>query len=214
MAAIGPSEEQSLASYRIRAYDVASQLNPCQEDNFYLANAMLSWGGSADEANVILERATECRLWDEAPPFLLGFNRYFFHRDIDNAVEAMDMAASRSTKNRTAIEKISIVMASKKLNDEKMAAAYLQEERDKATDRKLIQMLDRRITRLNGLITLRDAQSRFEDTYGRQLTEPNELITSGILEAFPQDPTKIGYEFVEGQFRMKGVKISGVEIRQ
>ncbi|MEN8168663.1 MAG: hypothetical protein ABFS08_00390 [Pseudomonadota bacterium] len=213
VAAIGPAQEEALAGYRARAHGLVSQLNACHEDNLYLANAMLSWGGSADEGNTILQRATECRYWDEMPPFLLGFNRYFFFRDFDGAQQAIDIAAARSEENSTAFQHMSIAIASKKLNDEKMAAAYLRNQRDEATDQKLIKRLDRRLKRLEGLITLREAQAHFEKEHGRPLAHPNELLSSGILDKPPQDPMRIGYEFIDGGFRLKALKIGGMEIR-
>lgn len=212
VAAIGPSEEERLAAYRIRAQTVVAQLNPCQEDNAYLANAMLSWGGAVDEGNDILQRATDCRYWDEIPPFFLGFNRYFFYRDVDGARKFIEIAAARSEKNRSALKQISIVMASKKLADEKMAVEYLRSERDKATDKGIAKMLERRLTRLEGLITLREAQSRFEKRFGKPLSDPNELLISNILESFPQDPMGLGYQFIDGHFRLRPHIINGREL--
>lgn len=214
IAAIGPSDEISLKSYRIRAHTLISELNACHEDNFYLANAMLSWGGAVKEGNNVLEAATECRYWDDIPPFFLGFNHYFFSSDIDKAREVIELAARRSEKNQVALKKIAIVMESKKLNDISMAAAYLRQQRDEAKDQELVEMLDRRLMRLEGLITLRDAQDRYEKKFGQPLRHPEDLINSKILPALPQDPLRIGYEFVDGHFRLRAMNVGGLEIRQ
>ena len=211
--AVGPTEEHFLASYRNRSHELVAQLNPCNEDNVYLSNAMLSWGGSVDEGNSILQRAMQCRFWDDIPPFFLGFNRYFFYRDFDGASKILDIAAERSTTNKAALKRMSIVMASRQLNDVKMAAAYLQNQRDSTTDPKLVEMLDRRLKRLEGLIMLRDAQARFEAEQGHPLVDPNELLTTGTLAAPPLDPMRIGYEFVDGQFQLRAMRIGGMEIR-
>ena len=104
-------------------------------------------------------------------------------------------------------------MASEKLNDEQLAVDYLTNERDKAKDPKLAEMLNRRLTRLQGLITLRNAQARFEKEQGHPLTSMNELITSGTLKSIPKDPTHIGYELVKGKFQLRAIIINGVEIR-
>lgn len=213
ISTLGGSESPVFAQYRVRSYDLISLLNPCHEDNLYLSNAMLSWGGSVDTANTILERATECRYWDYIPPFFLSFNRYFFKRDIDGAIHAMDMAAMRNEENRSALRKASIVMASEKFNDEKIAVEYLQNERDRTTDPKMAKMLDRRLKRLHGLLTLRNAQTRYEKVKGHPLRDPNDLISSGFLDTYPEDPTRIGYELVDGEFQLRGIRINGVEIR-
>jgi hypothetical protein len=105
-------------------------------------------------------------------------------------------------------------MSAKKLKDEEMAANYLRNERDSTTDPALAKMLDRRLKRLEGLLTLRTAQARFEQQQGRPLTKPEELLTSGILEAIPEDPTRIGYELVDSRFQLRAIIIGGVEIRQ
>lgn len=214
VAAVGASEEQVLAGYRIRAYDLISELNPCHEDNYYLANAMLSWGGGVDKANSILERATECRVWDDLPPFFLSFNRYFFYRDLDGAIQAMETAAARSKDNSSTYKRAAIVMAAEKFNDEKIAVDYLRNERDNAKDPQLAKGLDRRLKRLEGLVSLREAQSRFEKEKGRPLKNQEELLSSGILKSFPEDPTHIGYEFIDGQFRLRAVNVGGlIEVR-
>lgn len=214
VAAIGPSEEAGLADFRRRAQTAVSQLNPCHEDNFFLANAMLTWGGAVEAGNNILERATECRYWDDIPPFFLGFNRYFFSRDLDGAQEALKKAANRSEKNRIPLQQLSIVMASKKFDDVKMAVNYLRSERDQAKDPRLVEMLNRRLKRLEGLITLREAQTRYEKKYKHPLKHPDDLITAGILTTFPDDPMRLGYEFDDGHFRLRAAKIGGMEIRQ
>ena len=211
VAAIGPMEESAFANYRIRAHLLVSSLNACNEDNYYLANAMLSWGGWDRDCHEVLDPATRCRFWDEFPPFFLGFNQYFFDRDIDSAVKAIKTAASRSDTNRATLQRIAIVMESKKLNDEKMAAAYLREQRDQTTDQKLKQSLDRRLKRLQGLITLRDAQAEYEKRFNQPLTDPQQLVERGILESFPQDPMRLGYEFKQGEFRFKQIKLPGME---
>lgn len=213
VAAIGPEDNDELIQFRLRAHDLVSQLNPCHEDNYYMANAMLTWAGSVNESDLILERTTNCRYWDEFPPFFLGFNQFFFQRDMENAQKNIELAASRSEKNRSGMQAIAIAIASKNLNDEKMAIAYLRTERDRAKDPNLIHSLERRLQRLQGLITLRDAQKRFEGTYKRSLTEPAELLRSGILYEMPKDPLRIGYEFVDGKFHLRAVNIGGVEIR-
>ena len=212
-AAVGTSEDAELIDYRIRARNLVSELNGCHEDNYYLANAILTWGGAVVEGNTALQKAVECRFWDEFPPFFLGFNYFFFNRDYDNAIKNIDIAAMRSDENRTPFQSISIAIATKKLDSAKMAAAYLRAERDATKDQQLIEMLDRRLGRVEGLITLQEAQRRFEEQFERPLNAPDELLSSGILTAFPDDPLRLGYEFADNQFRLRTIKIGGVEVR-
>lgn len=212
-AATGPASEEARASYRIRAHRVVAQLNPCHEDNYYLGNAMLSWGGSEDEGNAILMRATECRFWDELPPFYLGFNRYFFYRDLSGAQEALEIAAERSEINRASLRRMSIMLAAQEFDDDQMAMNYLRIQREEATDPRLVNMLDTRITRLDALITLRQAQAKFEKNAGRPLAHPNELLEHGLIMEFPEDPMGLGFIFEDGQIRLRTRVIQGIEMR-
>jgi hypothetical protein len=72
-------------------------------------------------------------------------------------------------------------------------------------------MLDKRIERVEGLITLRDAQHTYEERTGKTLRQAEDLINTGILDEFPKDPMNWGYEFKNGRFELKQVKVAGVE---
>lgn len=206
-------DDETNASFRIRAHRVVAQLNPCHEDNYYIANAMLSWGGSPSEGLEVLRRATECRTWDEYPPFYLGFNEWFFNRDAVAARQAMDLAGRRASDPQQAavLHRIGVTIEAGEFADQRVALAFLREERSKAGDNKLREMLDRRIVRLEGLIALRDAQARYEARTGQPLVHPQVLLDEGLLDAFPNDPMRLGYEFADGQFRLREVKVPGME---
>lgn len=213
LAATGVENGQADAHYLIRAHKVASELNPCHEDNLYLANALLTWGGAVNEGSEILQRATECRRWDHVPPFLYGFNQYFFNRDIETAQQALEIAATRSERDAAALRKLAIMIEVEQVEDEKIALDLLRRERNRARGAQLFAMLDKRVKRLEGLLLLRDAQRTYEQRTGTLLQEPGELIAMGILEQFPQDPMKWGYEFKDGRFVLRKIKVAGVEER-
>lgn len=202
------------AVFRIRAHRVVAQLNPCYEDNYYIGNALLSWGGAPDEGSDLLRRAMACRGWDELPPFFYGFNELFFHRNAAEARRAFEIAAQRSTSNAAAFRRIAIMIAADQFDDKRHALDYLQRERDGASDPRLREMLDRRVERLKGLLVLQEAQRRYEVQFQRALADPAALITSGLIDAFPVDPLGIGYVFEQGEFRLKKLKIAGMEPSQ
>lgn len=214
LSATGIDRGEADTFYLLRAHKVVADLNPCHENNYYIANALLTWGGAVDEGGDILERATACRHWDELPPFLYGFNQFFFNRNIDKAQRWLEVAASRSDRNAAGYRKLAIMIEVEQIEDEKIALEMLKKERDRAEGAKLIGMLDKRVERLEGLVTLREAQRRYEEQTGKSLTQPTTLIEVGILKQFPQDPLGIGYEFAEGEFRLKKVKVAGVKERQ
>ena len=210
-ASDAPEAAEANASFAIRARRVVAQLNPCHEDNYYQGNALLTWGGAVAEGNDLLKRAADCRSWDEVPPFFYGFNQYFFLHDIEGARAALETAATRATDNAAGFRKFAIMLAAGELNDDSAALEFLQRERAATADPKLQGMLDKRVTRVQGLITLRAAQQRYEIRFGHALTDPAALIESGELDAFPNDPLRIGYEFADGRFRLKELKIAGLE---
>lgn len=213
LAATGVDWGQADTGYLIRAQQEVAELNPCHEDNYYLANGLLTWGGADREGSEILRRASKCRFWDEFPPFFYGFNKFFFEHDVDAAALYLEEAASRATANAAGFRKFAIMLKAEQIQDEQLAVDFLQAEHDQATDPKLKAMLAKRVTRLQGLVVLRDAQRRYEALTGKPLTEPGQLIEHGLLAAFPEDPLTLGYELIDGRIVLKKLKVAGVEDR-
>lgn len=194
-------------NYRLQAHLVVSQLNPCHEDNYWFGNASLSWGGAEQQGFDLLSNAMHCRFWDEWPAFFYGFNQNFFLHNVDEARDALELAAQRSADNAPAFRTFSTMLAAGEINNAHMALKMLKNERDKAKDSKLREMLDKRVERMKGLLVLRDAQAEYEKRFKKGLTRPQELLESGILKNFPVDPLGIGYEFKEQTFHLKKMKI-------
>lgn len=213
LAATGVDWGQADTGYLIRAQQVVAELNPCHEDNYYLANGLLTWGGADREGGEVLRRASACRFWDEYPPFFYGFNKFFFERDVEAAAAYLEEAASRATVNAAGFRKFAIMLKAEQIQDERLALEFLLGEHDRASDPKLKGMLVKRVQRLQGLVTLREAQRRFEEQAGQPLAAPEQLLERGLLAAFPEDPLKLGYEFIDGRFVLKKLKVAGEEDR-
>lgn len=209
-AASGRELDASQGSYRLRAHRVVAQLNPCHEDNYWIGNAALSFGGASDLGTELLLRAMRCRYWDETPPFLYGFNQKFFNSDIEKARRAFELAADRATSNAAGFRQMAIMVSVNALNDAGAALAMLQSERDGVRDPQLRAMLDRRIERFQGLLALRGARRVFEDRFGTRLENPAQLIQAGILKELPRDPMRIGYELRGGEFHFRQLKVPGL----
>ncbi|MDG9922168.1 MULTISPECIES: hypothetical protein [unclassified Pseudomonas] len=211
LAATGVDWGQADTGYLTRAQHEVAELNPCHEDNYYLANGLLTWGGADREGTEVLRRAMSCRFWDELPAFFYGFNQAFFNKDIDEASRALELAAQRATGNAAGFRKLAVMLQAESFVDESLALDYLTTQRDAARDDpKLQQMLDKRVVRLQGLVTLRDAQRRFE-AGGGLLINLQQLVDSGLLEAIPEDPLRLGYELIDGRVILKRMKIAGME---
>lgn len=210
LAATGMEHGQTDTHYLVRAQQVVAELNACQEDNYYLANGLLTWGGAVEEGNEVLRAAVECRFWDEFPPFFYGINLSFFQRNNEEAARVLEIGAQRSTENAAAMQKLAVMLRAEQFADEQLALNYLIQQRDSSTDLKLKDMLDKRVTRLQGLIDLREAQRQYEDDHGL-LTDLQLLIDRGILDELPADPLRLGYELRDGHIELKKLKIAGLE---
>lgn len=210
LAATGIEHGQADAAYLVRAQQVVARLNACHEDNYYLANGLLTWGGAVNEGNQVLQAALLCRTWDYIPAFFYGVNLAFFQRDIDEAQRILELGIQRSPDNAAALRKLVVMLQVDRFADEKLALAYLMQQRDAAiADPKLQQMLGKRVVRLQGLVTLREAQRRFE-AGGRSLVNLQQLVESGLLEALPADPLRLGYELRDGRIILRKIKIAGM----
>jgi len=210
LAATGMDERGVDTGYLIRAQREVARLNACHEDNYYLANGLLTWGGAVDEGNEVLRAALQCRFWDEFPAFFYGVNLAFFQHNNDEAARVLELGASRSTHNAAAMQKLAIMLRSERFADERLALNYLTQQRDAAADPKLRDMLSKRVIRLQGLIDLRAAQQRYEAAHGA-LSELEQLVTAGLLAELPIDPLRLGYELRNGRIELKKLKIAGLE---
>lgn len=210
LAATGLDDRGVDTDYLVRAQHEVARLNPCHEDNYYLANGLLTWGGAVEQGNTVLRAAVECRFWDEFPPFFYGINLSFFQHDNEEAARVLEIGAQRSTQNAAAMQKLAVMLRAEQFADERLALNYLTQQRDSATDPKLRDMLDKRVIRLQGLIHLRAAQRRYEAEQG-PLTDLQQLINQGIIAELPADPLRLGYELRNGRIELKKLKIAGLE---
>lgn len=210
LAATGADWGQADTDYLIRAQQAVAELNPCHEDNYYLANGLLTWGGADREGTEVLRRAMQCRFWDELPAFFYGFNQAFFNKDITEASRALELAAKRATGNAAGFRKMAVMLQAEQFADEQLAFNYLIQQRDSASDPKLRDMLDKRVVRLQGLIELREAQRRYEEEHGPLLTL-EQLVKQHLIDSVPADPLRLGYELRDGRIELKKLKIAGLE---
>lgn len=210
LSATGLDDRGVDTGYLVRAQREVARLNPCHEDNYYLANGLLTWGGAVEEGNAVLLAAVECRFWDEFPPFFYGINLSFFQHNNEEAARMLEIGAERSTQNAAAMQKLAIMLRAEQFADERLALNYLIQQRDSAADAKLRDMLDKRVIRLQGLIALREAQRRYEQEHG-PLTSLDQLIERHLIESLPTDPLRLGYELRDSHVELKKLKIAGLE---
>jgi len=210
LSATGMDDRGVDTGYLVRAQREVARLNACHEDNYYLANGLLTWGGAVEQGNEVLRAAVECRFWDEFPPFFYGINLSFFQRDNEEAARVLEIGARRSTDNAAAMQKLAVMLRAEQFADERLALNYLIQQRDSSVDPKLKDMLDKRVIRLQGLIQLREAQRQYESEHG-PLRDLQQLVVRGLLDELPTDPLRLGYELRDGSIELKKLKIAGLE---
>ena len=210
LAATGMDDRGVDTGYLVRAQREVARLNACHEDNYYLANGLLTWGGAVEEGNDVLRAAVECRFWDEIPPFFYGINLSFFQHNNEEAARVLEIGAQRSAQNGAAMRKLAVMLRAEQFADERLALNYLIQQRDSAADPKLHDMLDKRVIRLQGLIALREAQRRYENEHG-PLMSLEQLVEQHLIDSVPADPLRLGYELRDGRIELKKLKIAGLE---
>ena len=210
LSATGMDDRGVDTGYLVRAQREVARLNPCHEDNYYLANGLLTWGGAVAQGNEVLRAAVDCRFWDEFPPFFYGINLSFFQRDNEQAARMLKIGAQRATHNAAGMLKMAVMLRAEQFADERLALNYLIQQRDSSSDPRLKDMLAKRVIRLQGLLDLREAQRRFEATHG-PLASLEQLVETETLGALPADPLRLGYELREGHIELKKLKIAGLE---
>ncbi|MCQ2047975.1 Uncharacterised protein [Stutzerimonas stutzeri] len=210
LSATGMDDRGVDTGYLVRAQREVARLNPCHEDNYYLANGLLTWGGAVEQGNEVLRAAVQCRFWDEFPPFFYGINLSFFQRDNEEAARVLEIGAQRSTHNAAAMQKLAVMLRAEQFADERLALNYLTQQRDSASDPKLQDMLDKRVIRLQGLIELREAQRTYEAKH-EPLQDLQQLLDRAIVAELPTDPLGLGYELRNGRIDLKKLKIAGLE---
>lgn len=192
----------SNASFQLRTRKVISELNPWHEDNYYHSNALLSWSGLPTEGNDILKIATHARFWDEFPAFFHGFNSHYFFKNDKEAIEYIEIAIKRTKNNKSSWRRLQLMIKANLLHSDSAAIEFLKKEAKKTTDKKLYHMLKIRITRLENLEILKNAQTKYEQDNGHPLTDPFELINKKYIKQFPTDPLGVGYEFSGNEFKI------------
>lgn len=169
-------------------------LNPANEDNVYIAAAILPWNGQLEAAQVVLRRASDARPFDWQPPFYVAFNHYFFLKDPIEGAKWLKRASehSRFEDEKLEFQQIAALWAAK-APDLNMAIRLHQELIQSTKHREFAAFLEKRLKRLENLLSLDAAQSKFVAANMRSATTLEELIVGGFLATIPVDPFGVPY---------------------
>lgn len=172
----------------------AAWLNPAQEDNYYIASAILPWNGQLDASQYILRRASDARPFDWQPPFYYAFNVFYFLKDPAEGARWLRRASEHTNleEYQLAFQQIAAMWVAKGPDHE--MAIQLHRDLIKATKHKeFAAFLEKRVTRLENLLSIEKAIVRFRLTFGRSPDSIEELLATGKLESMPVDPFGLYY---------------------
>jgi len=185
-----PDTYRALAEVQVSA----AVLNPRHEDNYYTAAAILPWNGQYDAAQDVLQRATDARKNDALPPFFHGFDRFQFKQDFSGAASDMMVAAQRSDPgNRAALNAIAAKWLERG-EDPQFALRVVRSMAESSRNKDLKRLLEARVVRLEGLIALRDAATRYQDQHGHPPPTLDALVKDRLIKSIPVDPFGLGYQ--------------------
>ncbi len=172
----------------------AAWLNPAQEDNYYIAAAVLPWYGQLEASQYILRRATDARSFDWQPPFYYAFNVFYFLKDPAEGARWLRKAAEHTDveENVLAFQQIAAVWSAKGPDLE--AAITLHRDLVKATKhREFAAFLEKRVTRLENFLQIEKAVAIYRQNSGSVPADVEELVRAGTLSAIPVDPFGLRY---------------------
>jgi hypothetical protein len=176
----------------------AAWLNPGQEDNYYVAAAVLPWAGELDAAQDVLWRASEARQFDWQPIFFYAFNVYQFKKDSVTAAKLLHEGSRRpmSETNHYMFEQIAASWYEKGYSPD-VALRIVENMAQNARSSGFRKFLEARAGRLQTLLDLREATTQFKAREGRSPRALAELVYAGLIATIPADPFGMGFELDE-----------------
>lgn len=174
-------------------------LNPAHEDNYYIAAAILPWGGQLEAAQYVLKRAGDARPFDWLPAFYYGFHYYHFYKNPAKGAEILLSVVSRVTdpQDQMALQNVAAFWIERGYQLEE-AAGRVQAMANAAPAGGFRKYLAVRAARLRDLDRLRKLAREYERQSGRRLTELAALVQARLIDRLPVDPLGIGFDVDSG----------------
>lgn len=202
-AFIDAGEERSDAEWERVCFhfDQCMALDPYFEQTYRMAQAYLPWRGQAEAANALLKKSARHRTWDWYPSFFIGFNYFNFLKDYAKASEYI-IAASKFEDAPPVLATLGARMAQK--SGQTLAAlAFLKAmQHNPDYDEEAKQLIALRISVIEGALVLEKAIAAYQQRYGHDIQALEDLVTSGILKALPENP-----ESKEGDYTYSNGKV-------
>lgn len=166
---------------------VITDLDPYFEDPYYFGNALLTWdAGMVDQANILLQKATEARTWDWKFPFYLGFNKFYFQHDRQGGADYLIIASKRPGA-WPGLPMLAARLYSSTGKTE-TAIAFLIQFWESANEPRIKKDYEIRIDALKRILFLERAVTRYRLKTGRLPGTLQDLIDAAVITTIPKDP--------------------------
>jgi tetratricopeptide (TPR) repeat protein len=166
--------------------ELVTDLDPYFLDPYFLAEGFLTWeAGQFKEANRLLEKGVQHRVWDWRLPYFVGFNYFYFLQDYEKGAEYV-MQASRVPGAPEYLPTLGARLAyyGGKTETGILFLKGMLANSASPTVRKTLQL---RLLALERAAHIEEVVQKFEKEHGR-LPQSNELVSMGYLEELPKDP--------------------------
>lgn len=172
----------------------AAWLNPAQEDNYYIAAAILPWNGQLEASQYILSRAAAARPFDWQPPFYYAFNAYYFLKDPVEGARWLRKASEATADEEMILgfQQIAALWVAKG-PDLEVAIGLHRELAKKTRHKEFAAFLEKRAVRLENLLKIEKSVASYQQSKGFLPTTIEELVGAGVLSAVPIDPFGMAY---------------------
>lgn len=169
-----------------RNLDVATALDPYNNDAYYFAQATFSWEvGEFAGTNQLLEYGMKYRTWDHYLPYFVGFNYSYFLKDPSSAVKYYQKAAEISGDG------LFMSLAGRNLYESGRTAeamAYCKIMIDSTKNESIRRFLKKRFKALSAVRKIEQAREQFRTQSGIEPITIRQLSSSGLLKELPVDP--------------------------
>lgn len=170
-----------------RNIDLVTELDPYFQDPYFMGNGFLAWdAGMIQEANLLLQKATDARYWDWMFPFYLGFNNFYFLGDNKTGAEYLHIASQRPG----AYDFLTTLAARLYYMEGKtdVARAFMEKMWENESDPKRKKFYMARLNVLNKIFFLEKAVDVYESRIGMPPGDLKILVKAKIIRDIPRDP--------------------------
>lgn len=169
-----------------KTLQAALYLDPYNMDAYYFAQASFTWGlGRVKEVNALLKRGMKYRDWDYQLPFYAGFNAAYFLHDYAEGARLMKIAAERSGSPLFTKLAARYFYQAKETD---LGVVFIRSILQQTKDRKLRAVYQTRLEALQAVQVIEHALKQYQQQFGHNPKNLNELVIYGLLVAVPKDP--------------------------